>query len=299
MTEYADIIIAGALVVVLSSLLLSLLWPVLLRTVHHCRAAARARLLLIWSLLPWLSAIWVTIVLVHPRLAGVFFHQHCHGDVCGPHIPDIGQASLSGSILAALITLAVILLLLVGSHRLQRNSQRLQQIRMLSEQDQQSRYRLIDSPLLLAWCTGLWQPQVYLSRGLTETLNECQLQIVLLHEYGHVLNRDNLFKLLLSIASGLWLPSIRKQLRSEYSQTLEQRADDAVIEQGFSHAEIVAVLALLGDDNSCHAPRSPESAADTAPATDAWFATLALLTAQIALFSYMIHPLLDLIFVRG
>ncbi len=348
MSEFSDIIISGVVVLLLSSVLSSVLSSLLSRLCFsrpvntqwqtsqtQLSATAETRLLTLWALQPWLTVLWVTIFLVHPGLAGFLFHDHCHGDVCGPHIPDVGHASLSAGVIATLITFAIAALLFATVRRLQKNHQRLQTIRQLSKEDSLNQVQLIDSPLLLAWCVGLWRPQVFISRGLTETLNDEELQLVLLHEFSHAMHRDNLNKLLLRTATVLWLPAARRRLLQRFAAACELRSDLAVIEQGFSRADIQRVLGKL--QSSCQPGDSADAqsndrhqrsdmagtvnirqtATDTATDTTthsatgitddtemqtdfpvaAFIASLLLLASQIAFFSYFAHPVLDMLFL--
>ncbi|MAD46966.1 MAG: hypothetical protein CMI02_12005 [Oceanospirillaceae bacterium] len=297
MSEYSDIIIAGAAVVLLSSWLCSLCLPLLLKT-GPWNAVRTTRLLTLWALMPWITALWVCILLTHPQMAGAFFHAHCHDDVCGPHIPDIGHASVSGALLAAAITFVLALLLFSGARRLQKNHQRLQTIKMLSAKDRHNSYRLIESPLLLAWCSGLWKPRIILSRGLTQALSDEELQIVLLHEFNHALQRDNLMKLILAKASLLWFPPQRRRLLAHFAAACEQRCDEAAMAQGFTRQQVADVLQKL--QSACDgSPGSQRHSTESGirPATDGLFFSLILLVVQIAVFSYTAHPLLDMVFL--
>ncbi len=297
--ELTDITLAGAFTLLASGWLTGLLLPLLLRLMNGGAPHPRTRLLMTSALTPAIVTFWVVFLLLHPQLAGVLFHDHCHGDVCGPHIPQIGASSLSGVILAALVTFAGLVVILILSQQLQHQRLRLLAMQQLSSDITGPRYRLIESPLPLAWCAGLWKPQIYLSSGLLQQLDADEVRLVMLHESCHVWRRDNLRKQLLHWATLLWLPGPRRRLYEAYSLATEQLCDRYACQQGYQPADVSRVLNKLthsGSEQPCSARRAEQVEQERSSA-DGWLLLALILAAQMSLFTHYVHPLLDSLFL--
>ncbi|MDK2777239.1 MAG: M56 family metallopeptidase [Pseudomonadota bacterium] len=298
--ELTDIALAGAFTLLASGWLTGLLLPLLLRLMNGCAPHPRTRLLMMSAATPVIVTFWVVFLLLNPQLAGVLFHDHCHGDVCGPHIPQIGASSLSGVILAALVTFAGLVVVLILSQRLQHQRLRLLAMQQLSSDITGPRYRLIDSPLPLAWCAGLWHPQIYLSSGLLQQLDADEVRLVMLHESCHVWRRDNLRKQILHWATLLWLPASRRRLYEAYSLATEQLCDRYACQQGYRPADVSRVLNRLSHSASeqpCSSRRAEQLSGPERSSADGWLLLALLLAAQVGLFTHYVHPLLDSLFL--
>jgi len=322
--ELADIALASALSLSASSLLAALLWPLLQKTVRTVTPKQHTRVLMLYALLPWVVTFWVVFLLMNPELAGALQSTHCHGDVCGPHVPDVSSASLTGAILAAAISALLLITVLLLNRQLQRGRKRLATVDLfstagdpcsdarhtLSDAPHTPDFRLIHSPLLLAWCAGLWRPRVYISSALQQQLNHRELSLVLQHEYCHVIRRDNLRKVLLQWLTVLWLPTARRALRAQYDLACEQLCDAYAASQGYQADEITAVMQRLQANADAAQPAAQSAAQSTSeqrtdelqrPASqssaDGWLLLVALLCTQVAVFSHWLHPLLDTLFL--
>lgn len=91
--------------------------------------------------------------------------------------------------------------------------------------------RLLSTSDRHAFTAGFLSPQVYVTEGLTEILGRDELQIVLLHEQAHAKHRDPLKKWLFSMLAGFMPSSVRRQQVRAMSLAMEQRADEAVLQQ--------------------------------------------------------------------
>ena len=310
--ELADILLASAFSLTASSVLAALLLPLLQKTLHNSRPAQQSRLLMLYALLPWVVTFWVVFLLMNPGLAGALHSPHCHGQLCGPHVPDVGAASLTGAILAGVISALLLLTLLLLNHQLRRGRQRLATVELLSSagstpsnEATMPDFRLIHSHLPLAWCAGLWRPQIYLSSALQQQLTPQQTAMVLLHEHCHLLRRDNLRKFLLHWASLLWLPKARKALQEQFALNCELQCDAYVTRQGYAPEELATLLLQLRPQTDMATQASgvriqallPEKQITTCSSADGWLLLVLLLCAQVALFSHWLHPLLDTLFL--
>ena len=313
--ELADILLASALSFSTSSLLASLLFPLLQKTQHNSSPQQQSRLLMLYALLPPAVTFWVVVLLMNPELAGVLHSAHCHGELCGPHVPDVSSSSLTGAILAGVISALLLVALLLFNHQLRRSRKRLATVDLFSTAGNPSGsgvtapdFRLIDSHLPLAWCTGLWRPAIYISTALQQQLSPQQSAMVLLHEHCHLLRRDNLRKFLLQWASLLWLPEPRKALQEQFALSCELQCDAYVTRQGYAPEALAALLQQLQPQTDMAAqasgeriqallydPRSP--AKHGFSSADGWLLLVLLLCAQVALFSHWLHPLLDTLFL--
>lgn len=74
---------------------------------------------------------------------------------------------------------------------------------------------------------GLAKPRLIIARSVLETCSESELEAVLAHEQGHIDRRDNLRRLLLSIAPDVlsWLPA-SERLFSAWRDAAEEASDD-------------------------------------------------------------------------
>ncbi|MCA6058556.1 M56 family metallopeptidase [Thalassolituus sp. ST750PaO-4] len=310
--ELADILLASAFSLTASSVLAALLLPLLQKTLRNSRPQQQSRLLMLYALLPWVVTFWVVFLLMNPGLTGALHSAHCHGQLCGPHVPDVSSSSLTGAVLAGVVSALLLFALLLFNHQLRRGRQRLASVDLLSTAGSTPSneatipdFRLIHSPLPLAWCAGLWRPRIYLSSALQQQLTPQQSAMVLLHEHCHLLCRDNLRKFLLYWASLLWLPKARKALQEQFALNCELQCDAYVTRQGYAPEELATLLQQLLPQTDMATQASgvriqallPEKQITTGSSADGWLLLVLLLCAQVALFSHWLHPLLDTLFL--
>jgi len=86
--------------------------------------------------------------------------------------------------------------------------------------------RVLAAAAPLAFCAGLLRPRIYLSTGLLNTLDDRELQAVLLHEDHHRRHRDPLRTLLVDgLGLTLFFLPIAGELRSLFIVSAELEAD--------------------------------------------------------------------------
>lgn len=192
---------------------------------HALRLPARARAayLLTLCVLPAAIAVAAALLMLSSHAAGLLVSPHCHATVgCTDHAPSAVVASHWPGL--AVISLCVVLVLAI---RVQRQFGRyLRRRRQLADVGWHSGphgARLIDSPELLAFSFGLMRPEVYLTRGLMNQLNDEQLAAVMAHEQVHCANRDGLRQFLVQL---LFPPTgLHNTLADDLRAAAEQRAD--------------------------------------------------------------------------
>ena len=206
------------------------------------RNALQVQIALMPVVLAGVATLWV----FQPVLAFALLPEHCHGSVCSPHEPLVAIDSLGGIALTGLGALAFGCCLALFVAHLMRGRRQQQLLDCLSRSEEG--YRIVESSSLQAWCLGLWSPQVYLSSDAVKLLSPSELRVVLAHEYCHVLRRDNLRRLLLSVATLLWPPGSRRQLQRGFALSTEQVCDKgasvAVGDSGLVSATIGRVASV-------------------------------------------------------
>lgn len=98
---------------------------------------------------------------------------------------------------------------------------------------------LIESAAPNAFTCGFIQPKSYLTTGLKSQLNEEELAIVLAHEQAHVKSFDPLKKWFFMVLAAFFPSRIAQTLNCDMSQTMEQLADQSVVQDGH-HNDVVA-----------------------------------------------------------
>ena len=215
MTELA----IGALTFLLASQLTALAAPMFSRVSENLGLLAQSYLLIFYPWISLLTAIITSTALLSPDWSVQIIPTHCHADICGPHLPEIGYNSLSwmllqtSTILFILFSLLTVLVFLVSSLG------KLKALRALSMQN--TNYQVLDHPKPIAWCGGLFKQTIFISRGLYEKLGEHELSYVLWHEAIHKRRFDNLRKASTRLITLVWPRSISKPYNRLFSNRLE------------------------------------------------------------------------------
>ncbi|WP_083218635.1 M56 family metallopeptidase [Candidatus Thiodiazotropha endoloripes] len=207
-----------------------------------------AWLTLAYGLMAPVAATLTLMILYMPTLAFSLVTDHCHGALCTPHTLQMTTETFNGMVT---VTLIVITLVSVGTLMVMQSlsgRRRLQTLSDLSESTSKY-YRLVDNPAAIAWCAGLFRPQVFLSSGLVNSLSARQLQIILTHELAHALRRDNLSKWCLHWATIAWPQSRRQRIRQEFFDYTEQISDLAAAYVHQGKTDLVDLIRLL--DSCC------------------------------------------------
>lgn len=292
-----------------ASLMAAPLYPVYRRLAGGSTPPALAAGILTYGLLPALSASLAVLLLMQPELAGALVPPHCHAGNCSPHPPELGTQSIVGTALiafAAMVTSGVLILLL--QHGL-RQRQRTKTLKALSDPADDNRFRVVNSPELLAWCSGLWRPRTYVCQGLIDRLTPAELQVVLAHERAHGLQLDNLRRALLHWSTLFWPAALRRRIRADFAAACEQACDSAAVRQTGDAARVMRVIEQLGNTVSTPLPAHHTAFANTqwqarikalqqpaAPdnyGVNGWMLIALLWMNGVSLLAYVAHPLLE------
>lgn len=102
-------------------------------------------------------------------------------------------------------------------------------------------YQLIASPKPAAFTAGFLSPKCYITQGLHKKLTHQELSIVVKHEHSHINNRDPLTKQLFALLTILYPKQLRDSINSLYQLTLEEIADQQVLED-YSSVDIASSI---------------------------------------------------------
>lgn len=84
---------------------------------------------------------------------------------------------------------------------------------------------IINSNNWEVFTAGFLNPKVYISNGLLHSLNEKQLNAVLMHEYSHCIDRDPLKGYIVSSITTFPLIFFKERLKKIYDTTVELKCD--------------------------------------------------------------------------
>jgi Zn-dependent protease with chaperone function len=121
----------------------------------------------------------------------------------------------------------------LGFYRLGQASRAIQQIRHYTKGLTQNQpTRILDSPFPYSAQIGLWNPELVISQGLLDSLDDEHLQAVLAHENAHYYYRDTFWFFCLGWLRQMsfWLPQT-EQLWQELLFMREVRADKKAAQQ--------------------------------------------------------------------
>jgi len=225
------------------SLLASWLYPAFARLLRGGEPAGRALVLLVYPTLAPVAALLTAVFVMSPEWSAPLIPNHCHGGVCARHQPAFVLGHPVGATLAAGSLLLWLLVAAIGQRTLRRARRKLGMLHSLADSRAGVAYQVVDDPRPLAWCIGLFQPRVFLSRGLEAQLTDSELQLVLAHEFAHARRRDNLRQLLLRWASLAWQQQPRQRLLADFAGSIEQACDAAAAATAAGGRE--ALLGLL------------------------------------------------------
>ncbi|MFB6262742.1 MAG: M48 family metalloprotease [Bradymonadaceae bacterium] len=168
-------------------------------------------------------------------------HPNHHFHLCLVHASHI-HASSTGWLALGIAALAVGSRL-VGTLRTHaRVRRRLRELLSLARPSEDDRFAVVDSERLFAATAGLFDPRVFVSRGLRDRLEGASLEMVTAHEHAHAHHSHGLAKLALAAIGSLHLPGVARDLRREFDLACEQIADREAAE---SVGDPVAVAETL------------------------------------------------------
>ena len=304
-------VLAGVLAVaaLLSSLLSSLLYRPFRRVLNTFGPRTRAAATLGFALVAPTVVLLALLVHTGPGTAQWLPFDHCHENQCGAHTPLLADDSL-GSIGLVAGALLMMLCLAAGVYKaLVAGRRQLRTLFNLGDQSQD--YLIIDSDHLLAWCCGLLNPKVVLSRGLLRTLDADQIRVVLAHERAHVRRRDNLRNVLARWSTCLWLPAPRRQLCADLAADAEVCCD-AIAWRSAPASFRRAVENMAAQPHAGFAGRHVHfgttqteqrialaSFQGTQPPVLAYLLVVTVWTLQTLLVGSVVHPVVEIIAATG
>lgn len=211
---------------------------------------SRLRRAFLLASLPWLLPLVVLASAVSLALAKRLdwiadhceFHGPGHPHLCFEHLPAIGLDLAHGAVvLVAGLTLGVIVLRFAMHER--RMNRRLAAIATLARG--RGTYRVLEQPASFAFAAGVRAPVIVLSSRLLEKLDWRERRLVLAHEIAHLRHGDPVKNFLFEIALLLNLPAAARELRRQWRQGMEERADDVVAGRYGRDATADVLLKLL------------------------------------------------------
>jgi hypothetical protein len=245
MMSVTESVVLWLAVALLASQASALAYAAFRRALAGCRASYRTVLTLAYGAMPPLMAMLAVCLMNYPGWDGILVPAHCHAGSCAPHAPEFAGTSLGGVALISGASLALSAGLLAMLHGLRAGRRKLTTLSALSVQDGLRDYRVLDSPALVAWCCGLFRPQVYVSRGLLQRLTPQQLQAVLAHENAHRARHDNLRTWLLHSITVAWPPRSRRRIRRDFSADTELVCDSVAALQVGDRSQVAAAIRAL------------------------------------------------------
>jgi Zn-dependent protease with chaperone function len=242
------LVVIWLVITVIASVLAGFIYPWYKKALqYHKDSSNQTFTLLVYGILPPIAAALVVLLLTSPQLSSSLVPEHCHLNGCEPHLPEIAFSSYVGVALVWLSVMTLLTIVVVLKVSLTKASRLLRTLNTLSQFGPDINYRIIDSPELLAWCAGIWRPQIYLSRGLVEVLTKQQLQVVVVHELTHIVRHDNLKKWLLCYATLFWPPRLRSAFLNDFSFHVEQACEQATASRLDNSVLVAQVMQIIGE----------------------------------------------------
>ncbi len=215
LTAVFNYLFGWTVLTVILSWLLAVVYPVFAGVLkdHHPKRVALFTLL--YGLLAPAATIVSLVLLSHPTVSFPFVMDHCHDLNCTPHALHMTTDTIEGIITVVIAVSLLAIAFAMILFQILRTQNKLLVLSRLSEPTE-SAYRVVENPAHLAWCVGLFKPQVYLSSGLIDALLPEQLQVVLAHEWAHAVRKDNLRKWCLHWATIIWPIPLRNNIRQDF-----------------------------------------------------------------------------------
>ncbi|MCC2605233.1 M56 family metallopeptidase [Planctobacterium marinum] len=213
---------------VLLSWITAYAYPVLVRLLAKITPEQSAFSVFVYGLLAPVSALVAILLLSLPQFSSFLVAEHCHGLDCHPH-----RLQMTGMTLQVITKISVfvgvfIIACTYIARQLYANRSRFNLLNRLAEPTPAA-YKVLDSNNPFAWCTGLLQPKIFISRGLFDRLSKDELQLVIAHEQAHARRKDNLRKWLIHWATIVWPKGLRSRIRQDLADITEQVCDQVAM----------------------------------------------------------------------
>ena len=238
----ATLLFSWLFIAVITALVCAPAYPLVRRISAKVPVHAKPRILFGYAFLPVVCATLSIVIYELPVLNALLVDYHCHNEQCGPHSL---YAPVSGSIGAGVLIVGVLLLvalILVLLRQIRNNVRFNITLSAVGKAEMHSSYRIIETHEPGAWCVGLFDPIIYLTRGLLHQFTPEQVAMVVHHEVCHAKHLDNLKLLLARWITLIWLPWQRKQLLSDLANAHELRCDAYALSQSGCHSASEALV---------------------------------------------------------
>jgi len=175
-------------------------------------------------------------------------------------LDDLSLVSLLVLSLSSLSVAVLALTLRSAVRQLRRRHRFVRGLRVVGRADIEGCPALvIDDERARAFCTGLWRPRVYLTRGTLDLLPADQLAAVVAHEAHHARRRDPLRLFVArALADGLFFLPALGRLTDRYAALAELAADEAAVSRGGRRSLAAALLAFDEAPNAAVVGIAPE-----------------------------------------
>jgi Zn-dependent protease with chaperone function len=175
-------------------------------------------------------------------------------------LDDLSVVSLLVLSLSSLSVAVLALALRSAVRQLRRRRRFLHGVRVVGRADIEGCPSLVvDDERARAFCTGLWRPRVYVTRGTLELLPADQLAAVVAHEQHHARRRDPLRLFVArALADGLFFLPALGRLADRYASLAELAADEAAVSRAGPRPLAAALLAFDETPNAAVVGIAPE-----------------------------------------
>ncbi|CAN5277836.1 hypothetical protein BH10ACI1_BH10ACI1_08090 [soil metagenome] len=92
---------------------------------------------------------------------------------------------------------------------------------------------------------GTFRPRMFIARQILESLDAEEFRAVIAHEYGHLVNHDNLKRTVLRVCRDLLVFPLGKTLERAWSEDAESAADEFAARKGGNPAAVNLASALV------------------------------------------------------
>ena len=223
-----------------------MLYPAFRKAVAGNHPATRSLALLCYALVAPAVGVVIALLSIQPEYSQILVPEHCHGGDCGDtHAPIIEMHSLGGFGLIATASLLVSGMIAVAGYGLRLGQRRLSMLMAFGREHQKDDYLIIESNDLLAWCCGLLQTKIVVSRGLINRLSLPELNVVLAHERAHGRRLDNLRRVVVQWATVLWPQPLKRCIRTDLSNDCEMACDADAMRTIKNRSRFVSVIETL------------------------------------------------------
>ena len=255
-----------------------------------------------YGVIPVLSSMVIAIMLLKPQWAELLFHEHCHGDVCGPHVPDVSN-TMPGVFFAAVAALIVAATVYLIGRQAWHNRRRQGTLRTLANEVTPDQWSRIPGALPVAFTGGLLRPHIYVSDGMIDAVSEDELQLLLRHEQSHMRHRDPLRRFILNWSTRLWPRHLRQRFLADHALLCEQRADYDAVQYVGREGELLAMLDRLSELSGvkqCEYVEQRRSELMNPEPSESRRVSVVLALAgvfvtEVAVLTYLAHPVMDFI----